>query len=236
MRQVLSDRELQLQTRLDEAKAHSLELEKQVATLEATIKEYERLLTYAVMALIAVAVATLVILPMVLVAVAKSMMLIAFLWVLGFVIALGALYWYFPWAAQAIRWVGSFVWNNPRLSLAICLGIWLFFAYRKRSSTNQAHTAEKTIADLKSQLLQVQTELEVSREEARSHKQQLETPMRAGGGGRRAAPSPPSGGGGGRPVPSPPASDEKIGGALAMHTKEIATTPRPEHTLSETIC
>ena len=76
--------------------------------------------------------------------------------------------------AQALRWLAGFVWNNPRLSLGIAVGLWLAFAVRRwrrgkaelsaeqaRKAAEQAHeAAQEELRTLRDFVGQLKAEIE----------------------------------------------------------------------------
>ena len=102
--------------------------------------------------------------------------------------------------AQALRWLAGFVWNNPRLSLGIAVGLWLAFAVRRWRHGKAELSKDEQLRTLK------------------DHVRQLEKKIKDMGG---AVPKPPV---------TPPALPQKTPGATTARRAPHAARRTPAKT------
>ena len=102
--------------------------------------------------------------------------------------------------AQALRWLAGFVWNNPRLSLGIAVGLWLAFAVRRWRRGKAELSKDEQLRTLK------------------DHVRQLEKKIKDMGG---AVPKPPV---------TPPALPQKTPGATTARRAPHAARRTPAKT------
>ena len=61
--------------------------------------------------------------------------------------------------AQALRWLAGFVWNNPRLSLGIAVGLWLAFAVRRWRRGKAELSKDEQLRTLKDHVRQLEKKI-----------------------------------------------------------------------------